>query len=130
MSRSLVPAVLFACGGLYLSTAPATPSPAKPAQKKSDDKKKPDEQKKADPAKPEPAEPKPTVPKTADPEPEESFDPSRPTNPLDLAHGLREQGLADLAVEYLVGLGAKPLPPGLQAVLPLELAQARLDAVP
>src|SRR6516162_4360803 len=45
---------------------------------------------------------------------------------LDYVHGLRASGLADLALEYLLKLAKKP-PPGVARVLPLELAETRLD---
>ncbi len=136
MTRRLLLPILFACGVWMLSAgAPSAQPPAKQGQKpddkkKADEKKKADDKKKADQAKAKAAEPKPAESKPADPEPEETLDTTKPTNPLDLAHGLREQGLPDLAIEYLTILEAKKLPPDMKAVLPLELARARLDAIP
>lgn len=52
---------------------------------------------------------------------------AQPGDPLDLARGLRDNGLADLAVEYLDRVAAGKPSPALAAVLPLERAQARLD---
>jgi hypothetical protein len=45
---------------------------------------------------------------------------------LEFARALRARGMSDLAVDYLQRLSAQP-PPGLAAVLSLELARARLD---
>ncbi|MFO0810647.1 MAG: hypothetical protein U0746_18625 [Gemmataceae bacterium] len=45
---------------------------------------------------------------------------------LDLVRALRANGMADLAVDYLERLGKNP-PANLKAILPLELAKARLD---
>src|SRR5436190_21115290 len=99
MIRRLLPVALFVGGVTILSTdlpAAQQTKVQKPAQKKPDDKKKADPPKKPDP--------KPAPTKPTEPESEETFDPSMPTNPFDLARGLREQGLADLAVEYLQSL--------------------------
>ncbi len=52
---------------------------------------------------------------------------AQPGDPLELARGLRENGLPDLALEYLDQLAAKNPSPTLAAVLPLERAAARLD---
>ena len=52
---------------------------------------------------------------------------AQPGDPLDLARGLRDNGLADLAVEYLDRVAAGTPSPALAALLPLERAQARLD---
>lgn len=48
-----------------------------------------------------------------------------PPSPTDLARGLREAGLPDLALEYLDDL-SKTAPADLQKVLPLERAKCRL----
>ncbi len=53
--------------------------------------------------------------------------PAQPAEPIDLARGLRENGLPDLALEYLQDLSAKRLSPGALAVIPLERARARLE---
>lgn len=45
---------------------------------------------------------------------------------LEFVSGLRQRGMSDLAVAYLERLSANP-PPSLAAVMPLELAKARLD---
>src|SRR5262245_47368380 len=45
---------------------------------------------------------------------------------VDLVRGLRARGMSDLAVDYLLRLSAHP-PEAIRAVLPLELAKARLD---
>src|SRR5262245_38411117 len=45
---------------------------------------------------------------------------------LDLVRGLRQQGMADFAMEYLDKLKEKRLPE-LEAILPLEYARCRLD---
>lgn len=47
-------------------------------------------------------------------------------NPLDLVQGLRENGLSDLALEYLNDLQKKEPTGDLKVVLPLELAKTRL----
>ena len=44
----------------------------------------------------------------------------------DFVRGLREKRYPDLALDYLKKLSANP-PPGLAAVLPLEMARCRLD---
>lgn len=49
-----------------------------------------------------------------------------PPSPLDLARGLRESGMADLALEYLTEVAAKA-PAEVQKVLPLERAKCRLE---
>ncbi len=49
-----------------------------------------------------------------------------PPSPADLARGLRENGLADLALEYLTEVAATS-PPDVQKVLPLERAKCRLE---
>lgn len=49
-----------------------------------------------------------------------------PPSPVDLARGLRENGMADLALEYLDELAAKTTPDVLK-VLPLERAKCRLE---
>ncbi len=49
-----------------------------------------------------------------------------PPSPVDLVRGLRENGMPDLAVEYLADLSAKP-PADVAAVLPLERAKCLLD---
>jgi hypothetical protein len=48
-------------------------------------------------------------------------------DPLELARGLRENGMADLALDYLDDLAAKKPAPALAAVLPLERARAQLE---
>jgi hypothetical protein len=53
--------------------------------------------------------------------------PARAEEPhLEFARALRAQGMPDLAADYLQRLSAKP-PADLAAVLPLEIAKARLD---
>jgi hypothetical protein len=52
---------------------------------------------------------------------------AQPADPLELARGLRESGMADLALEYLDDLAAKRPAPALAAVLPLERARAQLE---
>lgn len=47
-------------------------------------------------------------------------------NPLDLVQGLRENGLSDLALEYLNDLQKKEPTGDLKVVLPLEMAKTRL----
>ena len=49
-----------------------------------------------------------------------------PPTPVDLVRGLRENGLPELALEYLAELSVKP-PPDLAKVLPLERAKVRLE---
>jgi hypothetical protein len=51
-----------------------------------------------------------------------------PVSPLDLVRGLRESGMADLAVEYLRELESKPLSEADRAALPLERARCLLEA--
>ena len=50
-----------------------------------------------------------------------------PADPLDLARGLRENGLADLSLDYLQELAAKKPAAATLAVIPLERARARLE---
>jgi hypothetical protein len=50
-----------------------------------------------------------------------------PADPIDLVRGLRENGLSDLALDYLQELAAKRPSPGVLAVIPLERARARLE---
>ena len=49
-----------------------------------------------------------------------------PPSPADLARGLRDNGMADLALEYLSEVAATA-PPDVQKVLPLERAKCRLE---
>ena len=53
--------------------------------------------------------------------------PAQPADPIDLARGLREGGLPDLALEFLQELSGKQPSPGALAVIPLERARARLE---
>jgi hypothetical protein len=46
---------------------------------------------------------------------------------LQFSRALRENGMPDLAVDYLQHLSTRQLPPDLAALLPLEAARARLD---
>ena len=48
-------------------------------------------------------------------------------DPIDLARGLRENGLPDLALEFLRDLEGKRPTPGALAVIPLERARAKLE---
>lgn len=48
-------------------------------------------------------------------------------DPIDLARGLRENGLSDLALEFLQDLSTKRPTPGALAVIPLERARAKLE---
>lgn len=52
--------------------------------------------------------------------------PAQPSHPLDLARGLRDSQLPDLALEYLADLAARTSDPDLSAEILLERAQARL----
>jgi outer membrane biosynthesis protein TonB len=50
-------------------------------------------------------------------------------DPLDLARGLREQGMADLALEYLQEIEKKPgVSDDIKSQIPLERAKCQLDA--
>lgn len=49
-----------------------------------------------------------------------------PPSPIDLARGLRESGMPDLALEYLADI-SKSAPNDLRRVLPLERAKCRLE---
>ena len=50
-------------------------------------------------------------------------------NPLELVRGLREQGMADLALEYLQELNNRPtVPEAIKIQIPLERAKCQLDA--
>jgi len=49
------------------------------------------------------------------------------SSPTDLARGLRDNGMPDLALEYLDDLAKGKLSPDVLAVLPLERARARLE---
>src|SRR5438874_13210320 len=46
---------------------------------------------------------------------------------LQFARALRENGLPDIAADYLQHLAGRKLPPDLAALVPLEAARARLD---
>src|SRR6185437_14514340 len=82
---------------------------------------------------PKPAPPKPAPPKV-NPLLKAPTDPIASAelgavNPLDLARGLREHEMADLALEYLRELDKQPnLPPAVKAQLPLERANCQLEA--
>jgi hypothetical protein len=55
--------------------------------------------------------------------------PAGTASPLDLVKGLRENGMPDLALEYLRELESQPgLPADLKAVIPLERAKSQLEA--
>lgn len=131
MRRRVLSPVVLGIAVLVISAGEPSAHPqVKPNPQKPDGKKKADDKKKAEPPKPKPPEPKPPTPKPVDPEPEEYLDTTKPTSPLDLARGLREQGMADLAIEYLTALESQPLSAELKTLLPLEIAKARLDAIP
>jgi hypothetical protein len=49
-------------------------------------------------------------------------------SPLELVRGLREDGMADLALQYLEEIKGRPLPPEVSNLLPLERAKCLLDA--
>jgi hypothetical protein len=78
--------------------------------------------------KPKPADPKSPAPKEPQPDEPPPPLPLGTPNPLDLVRGLRDQGMADLALEYLRDLEAKPLPAAVKAELPLERAKCLLEA--
>jgi hypothetical protein len=52
---------------------------------------------------------------------------SQAGDPIDLVRGLRENGLPDMALEYLTELSAGKPTPGTLAVIPLERARAKLE---
>lgn len=92
--------------------------------------KKNDEKKQVKPAEPKKQpDPKPSAPPLPPPAEMEqpTIDTSRPTNPLDLVRGLRENDQPDLALEYLRVLENQPLPADVKSVLPLEGAITRLE---
>ena len=92
----------------------------KAADKKAADKKAADEKaKSAEKTPPRPPEPEP-------PPPPPSEEPAGPPSPLRLVQGLREQGLAELAMEYLEGIDPARLPAADRAALPLERAKCKL----
>ena len=51
-----------------------------------------------------------------------------PQSPLDLARGLRDAGMPDLALDYLKELAARPVPDAVKAELPFERARTLADA--
>lgn len=51
-----------------------------------------------------------------------------PQSPLDLARGLRDAGMPDLALDYLKELAGKPVADAVQSELPLERAKCLVDA--
>jgi TolA-binding protein len=116
-----IAALLFAIAGFGPAQAPKT------------DPKKADP-KKADPKKTEPRQPAPKQPSSTktDPTPLGGTPPAKeivgPLSPLDLVRGLREAGMADLAVEYLREIESKPLSASDRAALPLERARCLLEA--
>ncbi|MBY0513307.1 MAG: hypothetical protein K2P78_05280 [Gemmataceae bacterium] len=63
------------------------------------------------------------------PQPQPAPQPAGPLGPLDLVKGLREQGMSDLALEYLKDLETSPaLSPEQKATIPLEKAKCQLEA--
>lgn len=55
--------------------------------------------------------------------------PAASSSPLDLVKGLRDQGMSDLALEYLKDLETSPaLPAAAKAMIPLEKAKCQLEA--
>ncbi|HEY2911229.1 MAG TPA: hypothetical protein VGI99_13345, partial [Gemmataceae bacterium] len=103
-------------------------------QAKKDAKKEQKKEPKAKPA-PKPAPPKPAPPRVkVNPLLKAPTDPVAgaelgAVNPLDLARGLREHEMSDLALEYLRELDKQPnLPPAIKAQLPLERANCQLEA--
>ncbi|MDB5305871.1 MAG: hypothetical protein JWO38_73 [Gemmataceae bacterium] len=106
------------------------PDPKKDA--KQPDPKKPDPKtpapKKPDPKTPDPKTPAPQPPAAQPPEPPLPLA-DGPPNSLDLVRGLREQGMADLGLEYLQDLDKKPgVPAAVKDEIPLERAKCQLDA--
>ncbi|MFO0935794.1 MAG: hypothetical protein U0798_04655 [Gemmataceae bacterium] len=75
---------------------------------------------------PEKKPPSTPLPPPADIDPP-GIDTTTPSNPLDLVHGLRENGQSDLALEYLNELARRPLSSDVKSVLPLESALTRLE---
>jgi hypothetical protein len=53
---------------------------------------------------------------------------AQPPSPLELARGLREHGMTELALEYLKEIESKPLPADDKAAIPLERAKCLLEA--
>jgi hypothetical protein len=104
---------------------PKKQEPKKQEPKKQDPKK--DEPKKAEPKKDEPKKDDPKQPELKDPGPRPPA-PTEPHTPLDLVRGLREAGMADLAVEYLRELDARSLSETDRRAIPLERARCLLEA--
>ncbi|HXD87895.1 MAG TPA: hypothetical protein VN641_15485 [Urbifossiella sp.] len=101
---------------------------------KKDAKKDRKKEQKANPA-PKPAPPKPEPPRVkVNPLLKAPTDPIAnaelgAVNPLDLARGLREHDMSDLALEYIRELDKQPnLPAEIKAQLPLERANCQLEA--
>lgn len=124
MSRHTLWSVcLFGLGAIATSLAswnPIAAQPKSPPTTKSQSKKGEPEKK------PQPAKPEPTKPGSGTAQPPAS--PVLDGTPFDLVRGLREQGMADLALEYLRDLEKKALTPALKAELPLEKAKCQLEA--
>ena len=105
---------------------PKTPDAKKADPKKAEPPKKTEPPKKIEP--PKKAEPKPPDAKPAappEPTPELALGAA---NPLDLVRGLRDHGMADLALELLKDLEKKPGSPAEKAEIPLERARCLLEA--
>lgn len=100
---------------------PGQPKPNDPKAKVPDPKTK-------TPVKPPVTTPKPPV-KPVEPEPSAPPPAEESTglpSPLRLAQGLRDQGLADLAMQYLDGLDPKSLTDADRSAIPLEKAKTKL----
>jgi hypothetical protein len=134
-------AVAYAPPGT-LGQAKTDPKDAKKVDPKVDPKKtdpkkvEPKQPPKVEPKQPpkvEPKQPPKVEPKPADPDPvpdePEPLPVDGPPNPLELVAKLRQDGLADLAVELVGELAERPaLPPPVKAELPLERAKCLLEA--
>lgn len=110
-------------------------SPLAAQQPKQPEKKQPEKKPATPEKKPATPEKKPATPEKK-PETPEPVPPDEPVvltaglpSPLELVRGLREQGMSDLALEYLKDLEARPnLPAADKAALPLERAKCQLEA--
>jgi len=151
--RTIRSASLFGLAVAIFSLTPwavTTGAAQVPDPKKVDPNKKvdPKDVKKIDPKDPKKIDPKPPDPKKVDPKPPDPKKPPEPkvepkappppeplpelplgvANPLDLVRGMRDNGLADLALEYLLELEKKTVPTAVKAEIPLERAKCLLEA--
>jgi hypothetical protein len=120
---------ILALDGPLGSLAAQQPDKKQPDKKTTTPDKKTPEKKPADKKEPEKKEPEKKAEAEAMPPDEPVEIATGLPSPLELVRGLREQGMSDLALEYLKDLEARAnLPATDRAALPMERAKCQLEA--